>query len=113
MEHQLSDVLMQIDGVGNCQVMVRADAGAQYIYVQNQEIDTQDMHTQEKQDVVLLSDSDGEYALTQQVMEPQISGVIVVCEGASSNIVKEHVTNAVQALLGISANRICIVPSAS
>lgn len=112
-QQQLAEILEQIDGVGTCQVMLRATATAEHVYVQNEETDAEDSHTQEKRSVVVLSDSEGEHALVQQVVEPQISGVIVVCSGASSSIVKERVSNAVQAILDLPANRICIVPAAS
>ena len=46
----------------------------------------------------------------QQVVSHKISGVIVVCDGASSSIVQERISNAVQAVLEIPANRICVVP---
>lgn len=113
MEAQLVEILEQVDGVGTCQVMLRATSTAENVYVQNEETDAEDSRIQEKRSVVVISDSGGERALVQQVVSPQISGVIVVCSGASSSIVKERVSNAVQAVLDLPANRICIVPAAS
>ena len=44
-------------------------------------------------------------AIKQTIM-PEVVGVIVVAEGAGSQVVKENIKNAVEAVVNISAHRI-------
>ena len=86
-EQQLVSILEQVEGVGTCQVMLTADGTSETI-------------------------THFFWILVQQVVAPEISGVIVVCSGASSAVVQERVTKAVQAVLHLAASRICVVPAA-
>lgn len=113
MELKLAEILEQIDGVGDCQILITADSTAETVYAQNEEQETAEQRTQIQKKYVLLSDSAGERPLIQRVAMPEISGVIVVCDGASGNVIRERVTNAIQAVLNLPANRICVLPSKS
>lgn len=111
LEERLVTILGQVDGVGHCQVMLTATGTAETVYAQDEEEDQADSRTQSQRKCVIVSDSEGERPLVQQIVSPEISGVIVVCSGASSSVVQERVTNAVQAVLDIPASRICVVPT--
>lgn len=111
METQLVTILEQVDGVGQCQVMLTAAGTSETVYAQDEEEDQAESRTQSQRKCVIVSDSTGERPLVQQVVSPQISGVIVVCSGASSSVVQERVTHAIQAVLDIPASRICVVPA--
>lgn len=111
MESRLVAILEQVEGVGECQVMLTANSTAETVYVQDEEDDFDDSRTQSQRKCVIVSDSAGERALVQQIVSPQISGVIVVCSGATSSVVQERVSNAVRAVLDIPASRICVVPT--
>lgn len=112
MEEELSRILEQVEGVGTCRVLVNAAGTAETRYVQDAETDLAESRQQSQQKCVILSDSSGERALVQQIVSPEISGVVVVCSGASSSVVQERVSKAVQAVLSLSSSRICVVPSA-
>ena len=57
-----------------------------------------------------MTDKDGnQYALTTKKNMPQISGVIVVCEGGNNPQIKSSVISAVCTLLGIGSNNICVI----
>ena len=51
-------------------------------------------------------------AIAQKLDGFTLDGVTVVCSGASSAVVQERVTKAVQAVLHLAASRICVVPAA-
>lgn len=110
MESQMVAILERIEGVGSCQVMLTAAGTSETVYATEAETDWAESRKQEQKKCVIVSDSEGEKPLVQQVVSPKISGVIVVCDGASSSIVQERISNAVQAVLEIPANRICVVP---
>ncbi len=110
LEQRLTDTLEQVEGVGRCQVMLTASGTAETVYAQDEEQDTAAERIQSQKKCVVISDSSGERALVRQVVSPEISGVIVVCDGAASSVVKERVNSAVQAVLDLPAHRICVVP---
>ena len=99
-------------GWAACQVMLTADGTSETIYAQDQEQEQGESRTKIQKKCVIVSDSGSQQPLVQQVVAPEISGVIVVCSGASSAVVQERVTKAVQAVLHLAASRICVVPAA-
>ncbi len=111
LETELAEILAEIDGVGNCDVMVMAASTQETVYVKNSEQSESDTGQQSQESVVILDGSDGDHALVAQVMSPQVSGVLVVCTGASSSIVQERVVSAGQAVLDLPSNRICVAVS--
>ena len=111
-EQQLVSILEQVEGVGTCQVMLTADGTSETIYAQDQEQEQGESRTKIQKKCVIVSDSGSQQPLVQQIAAPEISGVIVVCSGASSAVVQERVTKAVQAVLHLAAGRICVVPAA-
>ena len=110
MEQQLVDVLEQVEGVGSCRVT--ATGSPETIYAQDAEQEQGENRTRIQRKCVIVSDSGSQQPLVQQIAAPEISGVIVVCSGASSAVVQERVTKAVQAVLHLAAGRICVVPAA-
>ena len=111
-EQQLVDVLEQVEGVGSCRVMLTATGSPETIYAQDAEQEQGENRTRIQRKCVSVSDSGSQQPLVQQIAAPEISGVIVVCSGASSAVVQERVTKAVQAVLHLAAGRICVVPAA-
>ena len=112
MEQQLVDVLEQVEGVGSCRVMLTATGSPETIYAQDAEQEQGENRTRIQRKCVIVSDSGSQQPLVQQIAAPEISGVIVVCSGASSAVFHERVTKAVQAVLHLAAGRICVVPEA-
>lgn len=110
LESRLVQILEQMDGVGKCEVMLTATGTAETVYAQDEETDRAEEKIQAQRKCVIVSDGDGEQALVERVVSPQISGVIIVCSGASSSVVQERVSDAVQAVLDIPSNRICVMP---
>lgn len=44
---------------------------------------------------------------------PKIKGVLVVCEGADSAIVKQNIIDSVRTVLGVASSRVSVQKSAS
>ena len=58
-----------------------------------------------KQEETILSDSSGNSApYVIKELEPEISGIVISCEGAGNKVVEASVLEAVQVLFGVSAN---------
>ncbi len=84
LEKRLSDILSEIEGVGELRVMVTLDTSERTEYG--------------KSEKTPLS-----------VKMPQVRGVIVVCGGGDSVVVQEKVTRAVSGVFGISSAHISVM----
>ena len=83
LEQRLTDILSQIEGVGNVRVMVTLENTGQTEYGKN---------------------ADMRIAVTA----PEVRGVIVVCDGGDSITIKEKVINAVSGAFGINTLHISV-----
>ena len=68
------------------------------------------LQNQKKQEETILSDSSGNSApYVIKELEPEISGIVISCEGAGNKVVEASVLEAVQVLFGVSANHIKVL----
>ncbi len=84
LEKRLTDILSEIEGIGELSVMVTLDTSEQTEYGKNENM--------------LLS-----------VKMPQVRGVIVVCGGGDSVVVREKVVRAVTGVFAVSSTRVSVV----
>ncbi len=105
-EEELASILAAIDGVGKVRVMITVSGSEEYVYAES--IDTAE--EKEEHEYVILKKGSEEEALVQTVKAPVIKGVVVVCEGADSDRVKERVYRAVTAALSIPTTLIYVAP---
>lgn len=111
-EQELKEMLEQIAGVGSCEVMVTVEGTTEYVYAENVSRST-DENADRKSDrldenIVLIEKGGEKQALIKRVIKPQISGVMIVCEGGGDTRVNERVLKAVSTALNISSNRVCV-----
>ena len=122
----------QMDGVGKVQVLITMEDTGENVYA-TEERETNDNRSSYgenggglqsiqtsrsgEQSYLLVENQNGKrQALLVSRSEPQVKGVIVICEGAGQPSVCEAVTEAVKTVLHISANRVYVAkakPSAS
>ena len=106
-EKELKDVLSQVRGVGECEVMVTVEGTTEYVTksTDNNGDRTSDRYENE----IVITDNDGKKeALVRKIIKPQICGVVIVCEGGGDIKVNERVLKAVSTVLGISSSKICV-----
>ena len=111
-EKRLQKILAQIDGVGAVKVMVTFESSEENVYSADVETSSQSDEqgqSQSEKKKLLTVDNSGESPVVEKQIQPQIRGVIVVCEGADNVTVKEAVTDAVKAGLGVSLSNISVV----
>ncbi len=121
-ETRLESIISKIDGVGRVNVMVTAESGVENIYEQDSKTTTDtsqqkngDGSTQtqqnndNEQNPVVVSDSNGgQQAIIEEQIQPQVLGVVVVCDGGGNADVQESVVNTVSIALGIPTNQISV-----
>lgn len=116
-ENKLKDIVSSIEGAGEAKVMVTLENSAEQVYAQNEKhksdsdssVQRPKSSISDEQEYVLIeSNSRGEEGLIIKLIQPKIRGVAIVCRGGDSDKVKEDITEAVCAVLDISASRIYV-----
>ena len=120
LEQRLERIIGQIQGVGECNVLVTLSGGSEYIYAteeksttkrsedsaeSNRSVNEQD--TGEQQYIILQTD-DGEQALLITEIAPRIGGVVVACTGGGNETVANQVVKAVTVALDIPSTKVCV-----
>lgn len=120
LEQRLSEMVSRIDGAGRSCVMVTMDSTREAVYAQDlRETEdtssssesgrtTESGNISREQTHILMDRGSGEEPLVEKQIEPQVRGVMILCEGAENPVVEQRVTEAVKTVLGISASRICV-----
>ena len=118
-ERKLEKILSTMSGVGSVSVLVAyADTTEKVPLYDTKEITTVTEEMDQNGGERKTKEVNNEYkiayeesgtqktALVKQTILPQIVGVIVTAEGASSSLVKESIINAVMAVTGLASNKI-------
>lgn len=103
-EKRLTSIVSSIDGAGRTEVMVTLASGDENVYAVKEKSSN---GSKEREYIVIDSDKN-ESGLLLKVIEPEIRGVAIVCEGADSAKIRQEIVSSVSAVLGISTNRISI-----
>lgn len=103
-EKRLTSIVSSIDGAGRTEVMVTLASGDENVYAVKEKSSD---GSKEREYIVIDSDKN-ESGLLLKVIEPEIRGVAIVCEGADSAKIRQEIVSSVSAVLGISTNRISI-----
>ena len=108
LEDRLEGMLMKIDGVGNCSVMITVSGSVSYSYAKDsqQHVDAESQEISREH--VILDEDAGDAALIEYAENPEVTGIIVACEGGDHNVVREQIYDAVGAVLDVPSNRICV-----
>jgi len=119
LEAKLATILSAVKGAGQVAVAVRFSESESTEYLQDSDstsTTTQEVTTdsnsvsKETSDSEQLASANDEPVEVKKVM-PQIAGVLVVAEGADNALICEQLSQAVQQLLGISANQVVVLPA--
>ena len=97
-EEELKQLLQRVDGVGHADVMITLKAS-------NEKVTLKD-NTQKGEN----SSRDSSPYIIQE-KEPEIEGIVIVCEGGYDSVIKREITDAVSALFSIESHKIKIMKS--
>lgn len=113
LEERLTSIISAIEGVGAVKVMVTVESTGEDVYLHNfdygedEEPDGKNSYEQ-KDEYVIVNNGEAEEGIVIKVQQPEIRGVAVVCQGASSEKVRAAVIETVTALLDISSARVSV-----
>ena len=108
-EIKLTEILQSIEGVGKTKVMITVSESEEKIYAEEKQSDIDENTRREENRYAIIENNGNEEAIIRKTVNPQINGVIIVCEGGNNSAVKEKIYNAVSAGFGIPSNKICVV----
>lgn len=104
-EEKISNLLEQADGVGKVKASVTLKGSREKV-VQNDisyQTDEKEL-TQTKEKRTVYSNDDTPFVVVER--EPEIEGVVIICEGGEDILIKEKIINSVSALLGVEVHKI-------
>lgn len=109
LENKLCNVLSNISGVGQVDVVITLQSGFSYVYATDSETKTTTSGSTEtvvtKENVLLVSN---EPVVVKEIF-PEIKGVVVVAKGAENIGVKLNILNAVETALEVDSKDITIL----
>lgn len=108
MKQELVELLRYVDGVGSVEVMLTLKASNEKVTLK----DNTDRGDAREEETVLIEDSDrnsSPYVIQEK--EPELEGVVIVCDGGDDAGVKREITEAVSALFQIESHKIKIMKS--
>ena len=108
LEDALEQLLSQMEGVGNAQVLLTVEQGTRAVYAYDRSDSRTDGGGSQQTELVTLSQNGGQVPVEVQTTAPVYRGAAVVCEGAGSPSVRLLVTQMIQSLTGLPADRIVI-----
>ena len=122
-EQRLSQLLGQVEGVGQVQVMVTLEQESERVYAKEEKQNTdksmnyngenpvkvEERGTSEAKYILVEASAGGKQPLLLSVRQPKVRGVIVVCQGGKDPVVQQQVTEVVTTALDISAGRVCVI----
>ena len=108
MENRLQEILEKIDGVGKTEVMLTVGSTEEYIYAQEEKIKNSEKDFSSESQYVMIGSGNDKQALLKKVVTPEISGVVIICEGGDSSIVKEKVYKSISAAFNIPSSQIYV-----
>jgi stage III sporulation protein AG len=119
----LERLLSSIQGAGQVRVSVSLAKGPAYVFGHNTTNDTRTTEerdsdgatrtvqevTASQQPVILRDGSQGEHPLIAEEQRPEVSGVLVLAQGAGDSRVRLNLVRAVQALYPLPTHRITVL----
>ncbi|NLN64060.1 MAG: stage III sporulation protein AG [Clostridiaceae bacterium] len=122
-ERRLEQILSEIEGAGQVKVMITRVSDGEVVHAYNQieESSLQEEQNEtgvlkktdeirkERELVFMDAESGKRIPVVTKTYHPEIMGVVVVADGAGSNLIRQNITDAVEALLGIPVHRIRVL----
>lgn len=112
-EEKLCKIISSIEGAGETDVMVTVEAGEENVYAKeiksNEESnESKSISNYEYEYIVIKSGTSSESGMLLKVVQPNIRGVAVVCDGGDNAAVRENIISTVSAVLDIKTNKISV-----
>ncbi|MBE5905248.1 MAG: stage III sporulation protein AG [Lachnospiraceae bacterium] len=105
MEEKLRALLSEIEGAGEVKVMVTVEDTGESVMGKDSRLSEKES----EESAVYQEQGQERKPFVVASKTPRVQGVVVVCEGAGNPVVKQRISEAVQALFQIASHKISIV----
>lgn len=122
LEQRLAQLLSQIDGAGNVEVMITLKSSSEKVLDKDVESDQettterdsqggtrQTSRSNKKESTIYDGSNTDESPYVSKELSPEVEGVVVLADGGGNAVVKENISGAVQALFDIEPHKIRIM----
>ncbi len=108
LEQRITALIREVDGVGDCLVMVTLESGSRFVYAADQTHSDAAGSTGSSEKTLLVETDSGPVGLLVTEIQPSVKGVAIVCDGGGDPAVCRQVTGLVSAAFNISSGRVCV-----
>ena len=108
LEEELEKFISDIRGAGKTKVLITLKGSGETKFLKESKTEFSDTQKRVEESYVLTDGKEGRSTVVESRTDPEIKGVLVICEGADSVYIKNEVLNAVTTALDIGANRVYI-----
>ncbi len=105
MEEQLTQLLSQVEGVGEVHVMITLKTTTERVV--EKDVTTQENSTEES--TIYVEGEEGQEPYVAWEEYPTIEGVVVTATGGDNSIIVQNITEAVQALFDVDTHKIKVM----
>lgn len=118
LELRVSELLSKIKGVGDTEVMITLESGAEYIYQSEQRQATgernggsgdQQRSKEKQENIVMVEDEAGKkQALIRTERTPTVQGIVVVCDGGGDLSIQAKIIDVLTSAFSIPSHRVSV-----
>ncbi len=120
LEEKLASILSQVKGAGKVEVMITLESSSELVFQTDEAQNTETIHEQDSAGGIrdsstidytsdtVQAGSDGSPYVIKEI-NPQVSGVLVLAQGAGSAAVKNEIYEAVEALFNLEVHKIKVL----
>lgn len=105
---ELTRVLSSLRGVGRAEVLVTLAGSEAQVYAAEQSTEQDEHGARAEIRYVVVGSGGNQTALVESVTNPQVSGVVIVCEGGDNSVVREQVVRAATVACGVPSTRVFV-----
>lgn len=121
LEARVKEVLSQVEGVGEVDVMIILKSSSQKVYQtdgksslsstkeQDTAGGTRDIQQEEKESTTVILDGSQEGPLLEMELYPEVAGIVISAQGGGTPAIQNEITEAMEALFGLPAHKIKVL----
>ncbi|MCM1246149.1 MAG: hypothetical protein NC293_10965 [Roseburia sp.] len=108
MEEQVRSILEKVDGVGEVDVMITLRASKEKVTLKDNTVEEK---RREEETVLIQDENDNTSPYVIREVEPQIEGILIVCDGGNRAAVQREIIDGISALFSVESHKIKVMKS--
>lgn len=113
LEEDLENIISDISGAGKTNILITIDREIESVYQTDTDTTTKtdsesSQYSNKSSTVLIRGKNSTEEPIKVTEIMPKIKGVLVVCEGADSSVVKQNIIESVRTVLGVASSRVSV-----